>query len=415
MEKKDNTFGGFDIVSDYIYGKNTFDKVEDDIVTPLDFSEGTENVDFLEDDDEIEQNLSTSDSTSKVLDKKKIKESEDTEESTEEDEEEVDSADSTEEVKPKKIDKTETNSPTLETTPIEKEDLKEAEPEITAYIQERIYEKLGWEFGEDEKKLQSIDEVVDYLQELVEENSKPDYASDEIEELNKFVLNGGTIKNYFDTKYAGDLDLESVDLESPISQKRLIREVLKEQGQDSDKIEKRIKRYEETGVLEEEGNDAYEFLQKTKAKKAEKLLVEQENLRKQAEKQQLSFYNDVASNIKSINDVKGIEVTTAEKNRLIDYIFKIESDGKTKYLKEFQSSPINLIESAYLQMTQKSLVNKLQKKATSNASIALKKKLQSAKAGNRMRGTIEETELTSKKGDTSGFNVVQSFLRTSQN
>lgn len=290
-------------------------------------------------------------------------------------------------------------------------DLKEAEPEVAAFLQERLYEKLGWAFEEGEEKLQSIDAVVDYMQSLVEENSKPEFASSEIEELNNFVADGGNVKNYFETKYAGNFDIESADIEDPLVQARVIKELYKEQGHTEDKIKKRLERLEDTGMLEEEARDSKEILVEMREKKAKKLLVEQQNLQKEAEKQQQKLYEDVANSIRSTKEILGVPISQIEKEKLIKDIFIPGQDGRTNYQRKYQSSIDNLIKSAFFTMYEDKLAQKVNTKATSEAATSLKKKLQTVKSGLRSKGSdTEYSETTTKKGSTDAFNAITSYL-----
>jgi type II secretory pathway pseudopilin PulG len=396
MAEKDNTFRGFEAVGDFMSNPiSHFDSdVEEILNNPLvetkDPSELKAEMDSEKETVEegelkpIRPTVDTSIPYKKIEDREK-------EELEEEKEVEVE-------------------ADTTRDTVVDTSELKEAEPEIAAFIQERIYEKLGWEFNTEDKKLQSIDEIVDYVQDLVEQNSKPDYANDEIAQLNDFVLNGGSIKGYFDTKYAGDFDVENANIEDPIVQARVIKELYKEQGLSEEGISKRIKRFEDTGILEEEAKDAKEILEKSRVKKAEKLLVEQQNLQQEAQKQQQNLYNDVTSTIRSMKDIMGVPITQAEKEKLIKDIFVPGNDGKTNYRKKYESSINNLIESAFFTMYKEKLTQKVNNKATSEATQSLKKKLQSVKTGLRTKGADNE-ETSIKKGSSAAFDSILNSLR----
>src|SRR5690606_16678808 len=99
----------------------------------------------------------------------------------------------------------------------ESSDLSEVEPEISQFIQEKLAEELGWEFDEDDK-FNSVKDVVAFLKEVVETNSQPQFANDELSKLNDFVANGGDIKDYIKVS-KGEVDLESADLTNESNQK----------------------------------------------------------------------------------------------------------------------------------------------------------------------------------------------------
>jgi len=105
------------------------------------------------------------------------------------------------------------------------------------------------------------------MQDVVEENSKPDYASDEVAALDEFVRNGGKLQDYFKTDH--ELDLDNIDIEDEHSQKTVVRQLLKEKGFSDKQIEKKIQKYEDAGLLEDEAEDAIEDLKEIKQQKKE--------------------------------------------------------------------------------------------------------------------------------------------------
>jgi hypothetical protein len=118
---------------------------------------------------------------------------------------------------------------------------------------------MGWELDEGEEIPQTPEELVEYFQEVIEENSVPQYASEEVEALDKFVKNGGNLKDYF--QIDGELDLEDFEIEdNEVNQKLVIKEFLKEKGFSSKQIDKKLTKYEDAGLLEDEATDALEAL-----------------------------------------------------------------------------------------------------------------------------------------------------------
>ena len=102
-----------------------------------------------------------------------------------------------------------------------------------------ISERLGWEDVEDDEKPKTAEELVEYFQEVIEENSVPQYASEEVEALDKFVKNGGNLRDYF--QIDGELDLEDFEIEdNEVNQKLVIKEFLKEKGFSSKQIDKKL-------------------------------------------------------------------------------------------------------------------------------------------------------------------------------
>ena len=260
-------------------------------------------------------------------------------------------------------------------------DFGEDEPELAAYLQERLNETLGWE-GDEEDVPKTIEEVVAYLKDIVEENSAPKYASDDLKELDEYVKNGGDIRKYFSEVY-GETDFNNIDLEQESNQEKVIKEHLKTKGYEASRINRMVNRYKDAGTLEEEAEDALELLVEFKGDKAEQLLKDQKNQKAAILEQQQKYVENVQQTIDGMSDIRGISVSSKEKKKLLDYIFKPSGDGRTQYQKDYLQNNKNLIESAYFTMQGDKLVDKVKQKATSDAARNLKKKL--AEKGKRTK------------------------------
>jgi len=104
-------------------------------------------------------------------------------------------------------------------------------------------------------------------------------------------------------------------------------------------------------------------------------------------KLQQKFLETVKSSIKDINELRGIPITREEKSDLYDYITRIESDGTSRYQKDFNKNYVNnLIETAlFLKLGDKFKV-KQDKKAVSTAAKTIKQKLMEAKGTKITKG-----------------------------
>jgi hypothetical protein len=297
------------------------------------------------------------------------------------------------------------DEPTDVTDTIVKDDkgeLTEFEPDITKFFQEKVGEELGWDFEEDEK-FESVKDFVDYMKGVVEEASKPNYANEEIEKLNAFVLNGGKLEDYYNKIKPGGIDVDTLDATKESDAKLAIRERARLQGYNEDRIKRAISRYEDSGTLEDEGEEAVEFLKEYKESAKERLLAETENNAKAAKIQQQKFVSTVQDNIKSLDTIRGIKISTKDKADLMDYIFKPDSEGLTKYQRDYMSDVKNLIESAYFTKQGDKLISAAKKTATSDAYKDLHQKLKASKgkrhAGGGDHGTSGSSDsLTSLLG-----------------
>nr|DAG92631.1 MAG TPA: hypothetical protein [Crassvirales sp.] len=171
---------------------------------------------------------------------------------------------------------------------------------------------MGWELDEDEEIPQTPEELVEYFQEVIEENSVPQYASEEVEALDKFVKNGGNLKDYF--QIDGELDLEDFEIEdNEVNQKLVIKEFLKEKGFSSKQIDKKLTKYEDAGLLEDEATDALEALRDIREQKKQQLLEEQEKNAKELKKRQQEYFNSVVTEIKGMDNIRGIKIPQKDK------------------------------------------------------------------------------------------------------
>jgi hypothetical protein len=306
-----------------------------------------------------------------------------------------------EEVIPTEIEETSATPSGTQTS-----DLGEYEEDVVGFFTDKFSEELGWTFDEEEKP-KTIADVVKYMNTVVEESSKPTYANEEIEKLNEFVANGGNLKDYYKDVY-NTVAVEDIDITSEAAQKRVLAENFARLGYTKDKIDKFIMRYEDSGTLQEEAEDALEGLKEYNTKRAEQLLVEQQNQRKEQVKAQQKFVESVQTSVDKVDSILGIPISAKEKKDLLEYIFKPDADGTTKYQKDYAKDYKNLIESAYFTMKGDSLIQKVTQKATSQATKNLQDKL--ANKGKRTKNSGGSTE-QSKSSTLAPWENVSRHLR----
>lgn len=276
----------------------------------------------------------------------------------------------------------------------------DTEDNVVATFFEALSDKMGWELDEDEEIPQTPEELVEYFQEVIEENSVPQYASEEVEALDKFVRNGGNLKDYF--QIDGELDLEDFDIEdNEVNQKLILKEFLKEKGFNNKQIDKKLTKYEDAGLLEDEATDALEALRDIREQKKQQLLEQQEKSANELKKRQQEYFNSVVTEIKGMDNIRGIKIPQKDKQALLEYIFKPTADGKTQYQKDYSKSVKNLLESAYFTMKGDTLL----KAAKSEGSTA---------AINKFKNSLSKTGVsrkTRRQDNTSTESMWDSFAR----
>ena len=263
--------------------------------------------------------------------------------------------------------------------PVEEE---EDDSEVVTNFFDAMSEELGWEFEEGDEKPKTVPELINYFKTVIEENSKPDFASEEIEALDSYVKQGGDLRKYL--QIDAELDLEDIDLDEESNQKAVVKMWLKEKGFSSKQIEKKISKYEDAGLLEDEAQDAIEDLKEIREQRKEQLLKEQEKAYKQYQEQQRTFYTNVVDEIKGLKNIRGIAIPEKDKKVLIDYILKPDADGRTKYQKDYAKGGVkNLIESAYFTMNADKLLEAAKREGNN-------------KAVEKFRNSLKSTSVSSK-------------------
>ena len=260
------------------------------------------------------------------------------------------------------------NDNTDDDTEDDASDDTDTDSEATAIIGffDAISEKLGWDDVEEDEKPKTAEELVEYFREVIEDNSKPNYASEEVEQLDNFVRNGGNLKDYF--QIDADLDLDNINLEDDeVMQKAVVRSLLKEKGFSTTRIDKMIAKYEDAGILEDEATDALEDLKEINKTKKEQLLEKQQKYAAQVKQQQQEFFDNVMNEIKGLDNIYGIAVPEKDKRALLEYIFKPNSKGITKYQEDYAKSLKNLVTSAYFTMKGDSIISIAEKKGKKDA------------------------------------------------
>lgn len=262
-----------------------------------------------------------------------------------------------------------------EETVDEEED--EAESKQVTALFDAIAEELQWEFTEDEEKEKpkTVEDLVNYFKDVIEEQSTPEYASEEVAKIDEFVRNGGKLEDYFAT--SPNIDLDNIDMDDENNQKIVLRELLSKKGYSDKQINKKLERFEDAGVLEDESKDAIDELKEIAEKEKEQLLQEQRNKKEEFVKKQQKFLEDVVGEIKSLDNIRGIKIPNKDKKELLSYIFRVDADGKTQYQKDYSKSVKNLIESAYFTMRGDTLLDAAKKQGTSSAIKNLKNSLRS--------------------------------------
>ena len=252
----------------------------------------------------------------------------------------------------------------------------EFEKDISSYFVTEFAKKAGIELDED-TNIETIDDVINLLNNVIDDNSKPTYSSEEVAKFDEFVQQGGNLKDFYDQVYAGRVQVDRLDIGKEDDQKAVIRQHLANQGYSDMKIKRAIDRYEESGVLAEEAEDALELVKEFDKKNSERLLKEQEQFFHEQEKMKQEFLRDVNSTMKSVSELAGVTISDRDKKELFNYMFATDKSGMTGFQRDVQKDVMSLMEVAFFTKNKDKVINKTKKKATSDAYKTLQEKIKS--------------------------------------
>ena len=249
-------------------------------------------------------------------------------------------------------------------------------------------EELGWDVADDEKP-NSVEGLVDYIGSVIEQNSTPKYADDRIAQLDNYVKNGGRFEDFYQRQQDA-LSLDNLDIEDESNQKAAVRELYRLQGYDDEQISRRIERFEDADMLEEEAQDAVERLRTIRTQQLEQARQQQEQARQAQEAQARQFMEDLTGSINSLDNIRGISIPKQDRKALYDYITKVDADGLTQYQKDFNSNMVNnLIESAYFTMKGDALLGEATRSGRTSAANKLRTMLRHTST-NHSRYNVQE-------------------------
>lgn len=232
-------------------------------------------------------------------------------------------------------------------------------------------EANGWSVDVDEKP-KSVEDLVDYIKDVVEENSTPQYADERIAKLDQYVKNGGRFEDFYQTQQRS-MSFDNIDMEDESNQKAVVRDYYKLQGMSDEQISRKIERYEDADMLEDEAADAVSYLKAYEQQQQEYLAQQQEAQRQAQEQQAAQFMSDLTTSINGLTNIRGIAIPKEDRKALYDYITRTDADGLTQYQKDFNGNLVsNLLESAYFTMKGDALLGEAQRNGQTSAASKLR-------------------------------------------
>lgn len=254
---------------------------------------------------------------------------------------------------------------------VDDEEVSEAETQGVTQFFDAFAEALNWDVDENDKPT-SIQGLIDYIGDMVEQNSTPQYSDERIAQLDQYVRNGGKFEDFY-TEQSKDISYDSLDMDEESNQRAVVRDYLKLSGYDDEQISRKIERYEDADMLSEEAEDAVLRLKEINAARIEEAQKQQEAFRKAQEQQAMEFATNLNNSISGLSSIRGISVPKEDRKALLDYITKTDADGLTQYQKDFNRNLVdNLIESAYFTMKGDALLGEAKRAGQTSAASKLR-------------------------------------------
>ena len=242
-----------------------------------------------------------------------------------------------------------------------------------------IGESFGWNMDDikEEDRPLTVDDLTNYMREVVQQNSVPQYADERIQQLDEYVKNGGKFEDFYG-KQQQSLSYDNMDMEDENNQKAVVSELLRYSGYTDDQIKNKISRYEDADMLEEESADALDRLKQIKQHELEMAQQQQAEYLQQQEEQSKQFYNDCMNQIKSLSSIRGVQIPKEDRAKLADYIFNVDQNGVSKFQRDYNNKDNfinNLLTTAYITMKGDSFVSTAKRDGESSATEKLRKML----------------------------------------
>ena len=257
------------------------------------------------------------------------------------------------------------------------EDVHEAQQ--VGLLFDAIGESFGWNMDDikEEDRPLTVDDLTNYMREVVQQNSVPQYADERIQQLDEYVKNGGKFEDFYG-KQQQSLSYDNIDMEDEDNQKAVVSELLRYNGYTDDQIKNKISRYEDADMLEEESADALDMLKQIKQHELEMAQQQQAAYLQQQEEQSKQFYNDCMNQIKSLSSIRGVQIPKEDRAKLADYIFNVDQNGVSKFQRDYNNKDNfinNLLTTAYITMKGDSFVSTAKRDGESSATEKLRKML----------------------------------------
>lgn len=206
-------------------------------------------------------------------------------------------------------------------------------------------------------------------------NSLPE----DVHKLVEFVEAGGDPKAFMEAYY-NNKSWGEYEVDSEISQKVVLREYLKAQGEEDEDIEETLDTYEVSGILEKKAKVALNKLQAYERSYQEQLVEAQKKYDAEQRVLAKKQYEEFKANLYAKEDIQGFKLTPKMKDNLWNFIMVPDKAGKTGLQKHNETNENAQFLYAYLAMNDWDL-SKLERQVKTKVNSELASKLSNFKDG----------------------------------
>lgn len=180
------------------------------------------------------------------------------------------------------------------------------------------------ELDEDEELPKNIDN--DYLSSKIENTIEKKFEEsiqdlpEEVKNIIKYVHNGGNLTDIISkVSESSNID-ENIDMSEEANQEKVLKFLLKQDGEDDEVIEANIEFLKDSGKLASISQRRYNKWKENKEKEAQNLVEQQKRQRAIAKENQIKFKRDISEYLNEVEEIKGLSISKREAKELPDYI-----------------------------------------------------------------------------------------------
>lgn len=231
---------------------------------------------------------------------------------------------------------------------------------------------------------------------------------EDVHKLVEFVEAGGDPKDFINAYYR-EHSWSEFEVSNDTTQKIVLREYLKELGEDPEDIEETLDTYEVSGILEKKAKIALNKLQAQEKSYQEQLVEAQKKYDAEQKVLAKKQYEEFKETLYKKDEIQGFKLTPKMKDNLWDFIMKPDRTGKTGLQKHNETNENAQFLYAYLAMNDWDL-SKLERQVKTKVNSELASKLSNFKDGRtKLKGGQSDSFGDQKK---SGFSAFRNALNS---